>query len=305
MKPRRSILSTPGNIKKMHKKAIDSNVDVIMFDLEDSVSIKDKKKAREIVIKSIKENDFKEKIITVRINSLDTPFAYKDAIEIVEKVGEKIDSIVIPKVNKPSEVGFLSILLDGIEMAKDFKNKIGIEASIETAEGLLNVEKIVSASSRIKTLVFGIADYSASIGAKLISISGHGEKDEEVYPGHRWHFAISRMVMVAKSKDIQVIDAPYGNFKDDIGLKKSALMASAIGCDGKWAIHPNQIKIINETFSPSKEEIERAEKIVSAYKKKKTGAIAVDGRMVDNATINMAQKLFEKSKFIGKRESNS
>ena len=298
MKLRRSILSVPGNIDKMHKKAIESDVDNIMFDFEDSVSIGDKKEARKKVVAFIKNSNFKNKTVTIRINPVDTPFAYKDVIKTVEKIGDKIDAIVIPKVDSAKDIAFIDTLLDGIEAAKKIKKRIGIEASIETARGLLNVDKIVKASDRVETLVFGIADYSASIGAKLISISGHGEKEEEVYPGHRWHFALSRMVMAAKAEGLCVIDAPYGNFKDDVGLRKSATMAAAIGCDGKWAIHPNQINILNEIFSPSKEEIERAKIILKEYKKKKRGAIAIDGKMVDTATINMAKKLFEKAKLL-------
>ena len=301
MKPRRSVLSVPSHIEKMHSKALNSNADVVMLDLEDSVPVDKKKFARALVADAINNLNWNKKTISFRINALDTPFAYRDIIEVVEKAGNKIDSIVIPKVNNAGDIECVSRILDGIEMEFNFKNKISIEASIETPMGLLNIEKIVSASKRIITLVFGIADYSASIGASLISISGHGEKEEEIYPGHRWHFEISRMVMAAKSKNIMVIDAPYGNFKDLDGLKKASTMVAALGCDGKWAIHPMQIDIINEVFSPAKEDIKRAKRVLDAHQSaisKGLGATSLDGRMVDFATIRIAKKLCETAKHL-------
>ena len=192
-------------------------------------------------------------------------------------------------------------MLDGIEMSKGIGKTIGIEASIETAQGLENVTKIANASSRIVTLVFGIADYSASVGARLVSISGHGEKEDEIYPGHRWHFAISRMVMAAKAKGIMAIDAPFGNFKDTEGLKRSGVMACALGCDGKWVIHPDQIDTINQVFSPSQEDIEMATKVLDAFNKAESegrGAVAVEGRMVDQATARLAQQLYEHARYL-------
>ncbi len=301
MKPRRSNLSVPGHVEKMHLKASASNADVIMLDLEDSVPIDSKEQARSQVIRSLQEQDWSKKTVTVRINSLDTPFAYRDLLEVVENAGHIVDSIVIPKVNTAGDISFADRMLDGIEMQKDIASPITIEASIETAEGLLNAAEIAQASNRIATFVFGIADYSASVGARLVSISGHGEKEEELYPGHRWHFTLSRMIMVAKANGCLAIDAPYGNFKDYEGLKRSATMACALGCDGKWAIHPNQIDIINEVFTPSQEEIELAQKVLAAHKEAKSmgkGAVAVEGRMVDQATVRMANQLWEQAKHL-------
>ncbi len=301
MKPRRSILSVPGHVAKMHNKAAMSQADVIMLDLEDSVPLDAKKSARAQIIKSLNELDWKNKIISVRINSLDTPFGYRDLLEIAEEAGHLIDSIVIPKVNCKGDIHFVEKMLSGIEMAFGYSRPIKIEASIETAKGMACVTDIAKASNRLVCLVFGIADYSASIGARLISISGHGEKEEEIYPGHRWHFPISRMVMAAKAFGLMAIDAPYGNFKDIDGLKKSALTACALGCDGKWAIHPAQIEIINNIFSPGQEDIDRAKKVLKAYdmaKNKGKGAVAVDGRMVDMATVRLARRLFEQAKHL-------
>jgi malyl-CoA/(S)-citramalyl-CoA lyase len=251
MKLRRTVLSVPGHVEKMHDKALNSDSDAIMLDLEDSVPVDNKMDARSRIIQSLLSRDWSRKTVLYRMNGLDTPFGYRDLLEVVEAAGPVIDAIVVPKINHPGDIHFVSRMLDGIEMNKGWGRRIGIEASIETAIGLEAVSEIASASDRIQTLVFGVADYSASIGARLVSLSGHGEKEAEIYPGHRWHFAMSRMVMAAKANGLQAIDAPYGNFKDPEGLKQGAAMACALGYDGKWSIHPDQIDIINQTFSPS------------------------------------------------------
>lgn len=301
MKPRRSNLSVPGHLKKMHSKANESQADVVMLDLEDSVPVAEKINARNQVIESLLSLNWEKKTVTVRINALDTPFAYRDLLEIAENAGQVIDAIVIPKVNHPADIFFADRMLNGIEMSNIASTVTGIEASIETAEGLMRAAEIVQASSRVKSLVFGIADYSASIGARLVSISGHGEKEEELYPGHRWHFALSRMVMNAKAHGTLAIDAPYGNFKDLDGLRRSAVMACALGCDGKWAIHPSQIEIINEVFTPSQQDIALAVKVIEANtlaKAQGKGAVAVEGRMVDQATVRLATQLWDQAKYL-------
>ncbi len=301
MKPRRSHLSVPGHIEKMHIKAARSTADVIILDLEDSVPIEAKEKARKQVADSIKSIDWGDKILTFRINSLDTPFAYRDLLEVCEKSGRKITSVVIPKVDHPGDVHFVSRMLDGLEMAMGFDNTIGIEASIESAIGMSLAVEIASASERLVSLVFGIADYTSSIGARLVSLSGHGEREEEIYPGHRWNFELSRIVMAAKANGLLAIDAPYGNFKDIEGLKRSCLMVTSLGCDGKWAIHPDQIEEINRIFSPSSEEIERAQRILAAAKEGEQqglGAVAVDGRMIDQATLRLAKSLYEQAEYL-------
>lgn len=302
MKPRRSNLSVPGHLKKMHGKASESLADVVMLDLEDSVPVDMKAAARDQVIESLRELNWEKKTVTVRINALDTPFAYRDLLEVAEHAGHVIDAIVIPKVNHPGDVYFTDRLLSGIEMSKETGAVVGVEASIETAEGMMRAGEIAGASTRVKTLVFGIADYSASIGARLVSISGHGEKEEELYPGHRWNFALGHMVMNAKAHGCLAIDAPYGNFKDLEGLRRSAVMASALGCDGKWAIHPSQIDVINEVFTPSQEEIALAAKVIEAIAQagaEGKGAVAVEGRMVDQATVRLASQLWQQARYLG------
>jgi citrate lyase beta subunit len=302
MKTNRSVLSIPGHVPKMHLKASQSSADVIMLDLEDSVPQEAKEAARSQVLESLQNIDWQKKKVTVRINGLDTPFAYRDLLDLVEVAGEKLHTIVIPKVNHPGDIHFVERMLNGIELGRQLSGTIGIEASIETAEGLAEVRAIAKASRRLQTLVFGIADYSASVGARLVSISGHGENEADIYPGHRWHFALSRMIMAAKANGLLAIDAPYGHFKDNEGLQRSAVMAGALGCDGKWAIHPNQLEDINRIFSPSTEDIDRAITILLAAKTAKQqsrGAIAVDGRMIDRATVRLAQRLYDQALHLG------
>jgi len=303
MKPRRSILSVPGHVEKMHVKAAQSRADVIMLDLEDSVPLQFKEAARGQVIRSLQNMDWQTRTVAVRINGLDSAFAYRDLLEVVENAGRVLDAVVVPKVEHPGDIHFVDRMLAGIEKALNLSQTLGIEATIETARGLAAVQPIAQASPRLKTLVFGIADYSASVGARLVSLSGHGENEEALYPGHRWHYALSRMVMAAKANGLLAIDAPYGNFKDPAALERSAVMACALGCNGKWAIHPDQIETINQVFSPSQEEIDRASKILEAAavaQNQGRGAVAVEGRMVDQATVRLARQLYDQAVDLGK-----
>ena len=301
MRPRRSILSVPGHLAKMHQKAALSEADVIMLDLEDSVPWEEKERARQCVIQSLSALDWGRRTVTVRVNSTDTPFAYRDVIDVAAAAGSLIDSVVLPKTDHPGDVYFVSRLLDGIEKEQGIENPIGIEAIIESASGLAHVEGIARSSRRLQTLVFGIADFSASIGARLVSLSGHGE-DESVYPGHRWHFAMSRLVMAAKANQLLAIDAPYGNFKDHKGLEASAVMSCALGFDGKWAIHPAQIGLINRVYAPAPADIQRARKVIEAFEQAQQvgrGAAALEGRMIDHATYRLARQMRDQAKFLG------
>lgn len=289
----------PGHKEKMHAKAAASLADVVMLDLEDSVPVDEKATARDVVIGSLGTLDFGSKTVHLRINSVDTPFAYRDLVRVVEAVGDRLDAVVVPKVNHEGDIHFVSRLLDGVEMAFGLARRIGIQACIETAEGLARVREIAGCDSRISSLAFGIADYQASIGAELISLSGHGENEEAVYPGHRWHFPVSRMVMAAKAHGVLALDAPFGNFRDPDGLAKSAGLARALGCDGKWVIHPDQVDIVNRAFTPGNEEIQRARRILDAAGAETRGAVAVEGRMVDLATIRIARRVWDQAIFLG------
>jgi citrate lyase beta subunit len=287
---------------KMHGKARTSHADVIMLDMEDSVPFDGKLQARETIIRSLLETDWGDKTLTVRINGLDTPFGYRDLLEVAEAAGSKLNAVVIPKVHSAGDIHFVSRMLDGIEMNNRIDHSIGIEASIESAEGLENVSEIAAASPRLISLVFGIADFSASIGARLVSISGHGENESDIYPGHRWHYAMSCIVTAAKARGLIAIDSPYGNFRDMDGLSRSAVMTCSLGYDGKWAIHPDQIATINAVFSPSQADIDLAQKVLEAYRQAKEegrGAVAMDGRMIDNATVRLAQRVWNQAEKLG------
>ncbi|MDH3554682.1 MAG: CoA ester lyase, partial [Deltaproteobacteria bacterium] len=261
---------------------------------------------RSKIIGALKDHDWGDKVRAYRINGLDTPFAYRDVIDVVEQAGEDIDVIVIPKVEKAADVQFVDLLLSQIEMNVGLKKTIGLEASIETALGMLNVKEIAFASPRLETLVFGIADYGASLTMPASGISGHGDAEEDLM--HRWHFPLSRMVMAAKAAGLAAIDAPFGDFKDETGLKKSCQQAASLGYDGKWAIHPAQLETINETFTPSAEDISRAQIILKAYEAVKAsgeGATALDGKMVDAASVRLAQVTYEQARRLGLVEEES
>ena len=297
---RRSVLSVPGSSDKMITKSLELPADEIMLDLEDGVALEEKEGARAKIVRALKDYDWGDRVRAYRINGLDTPFAYGDIIDVVEQAGENIDIIVIPKVEKAADVQFVDLLLRQIEMNVGLKKTIGLEASIETALGMLNVKEIAFASPRLETLVFGIADYGASLTMPSSDVSGHGDAEEGLR--HRWHFPMSRMVMAAKAAGLAAIDAPYGDFRDEAGLKKSCQQAASLGYDGKWAIHPAQLDTINNTFTPNAEDISRARMILQAYEEGKAsgeGATALDGKMVDAASVRLAQVTYEQARRLG------
>ena len=288
----RSELAVPGSSPKMFEKAITSNADVVFLDLEDAVSPQDKIPSRQNIIKAIKEMNWKEKgkTISIRINSLDTYYMYRDVIEIVEEVGEKIDTILIPKAGSASDVYMVDCLLAQIEDNKKFKNKIGIECLIETALGMSNIKEIAKSSERLEALHFGVADYAASLKARTVIIGGLNPD----YPGDQWHHGLSQLVMICRAYGLRAIDGPFGDFNDKEAYIASAKRAAAIGFDGKWAIHPSQIDLANEVFSPPEKEVNKAIRILEELEKAANegkGAAQLDGRMIDAASARMAENV--------------
>ena len=261
----RSELAVPGSSPKMFEKAITSKADVVFLDLEDAVSPQDKIPSRQNIIKAIKEMNWKEKgkTISIRINSLDTHYMYRDVIEIVEEVGEKIDTILIPKAGSASDVYMVDCLLAQIEDNKKFKNKIGIECLIETALGMSKIKEIAKSSKRLEALHFGVADYAASLKARTVIIGGLNPD----YPGDQWHHGLSQLVMTCRAYGLRAIDGPFGDFNDKEAYIASAKRAAAIGFDGKWAIHPSQIDLANEVFSPPEKEVSKAIRILEELEK--------------------------------------
>jgi len=288
---RRSLLSVPANREKMVQKALGLPADVVMLDLEDSVPVEEKDSARAAVVEALRSGDWHGKVRAYRMNDMGTPFAYRDVIDVVEAVGDRVDVIVVPKVNDPAEIKALDYLLTQIEQRMGLKNRIGLEASIETAQGMARACEIAASSERLEALVFGVADYGASVGMPSRGMSGHGDAEVD-YPGHRWHYPLSRMVMAAKAAGLAAMDAPYGDFRDEEGLRRSCALSRALGYDGKWAIHPAQLEAINAVFTPDEEDVKRALRIVEAYEEARSrgaGSVAVDGKMVDAASVRLAR----------------
>ncbi|HEX6390434.1 MAG TPA: CoA ester lyase, partial [Solirubrobacteraceae bacterium] len=258
---RRSCHAVPGSSERFLAKAASLDADEVFLDLEDAVAESEKARARELVIGALGQ-DFGRATVVVRVNGTDTPHYYRDLIDVVEQAGDRLHAIMLPKVRTPGDVEMTDKLLTGIERAHGLPaGAIGIEAQIEDATGLLACEAIAAASPRMETLIFGPGDYSAAVGIPITTIGGTPDH----YPGDHLNYVYSRLVVAARAVGIQAIDGPYAAFDDDDGLRERARLARALGMDGKWTIHPGQIAIVNEVFSPAREQWERAEAMLAAY----------------------------------------
>ncbi|MDQ3825830.1 MAG: CoA ester lyase [Actinomycetota bacterium] len=286
----RSELAVPGSNTTFIDKAANSAADVVFLDLEDAVAPPDKEQARRNVIEALRDIDWaaKGKTVSVRINGLDTHYMYRDVVDIMEQAGDRLHTILVPKVGVPADLYCVETLVTQIEQAKGYEGKVGIEALIETALGMANVEAIAAAPGRLEALHFGVADYAASNRARTVSIGGLNPN----YPGDQWHFALSRMIVACRAYGLRPIDGPFGDYSDPDGFRASARRAAALGCEGKWAIHPRQIELANEVFSPPEDEVDRARRIIDALRQAEAqgkGAASVDGKMIDAASERMAQ----------------
>jgi len=295
----RSELAVPGSSPEMFEKALNSKADYIFLDLEDAVSPLDKVTARQNIIKALKEINWKEKgkTISVRINSPDTHYMYRDLVDIVEEVGEKLDTILLPKAGTASDVYMIDCLLTQIETSKNLKNKIGIECLIETALGMSNIKEIAKSSKRLEALHFGVADYAASLRARTVVIGGLNPD----YPGDQWHHGLSQLVMTCRAYGLRAIDGPFGDFNDPNAYIEAAKRGAAIGIEGKWAIHPSQIELANKVFSPPLSEVTKAKRILEELDKAAKagkGAAQLDGRMIDAASARMAENIVNIDKQI-------
>ncbi|SET56455.1 beta-methylmalyl-CoA/L-malyl-CoA lyase [Nitrosomonas marina] len=287
-------LAVPGSSPEMFEKALKSGVDFVFLDLEDAVAPDDKLQARKNIIQAINDLDWKGHGVTVsvRINGLDTQFMVRDVVDLVEQAGDKINTLLIPKVGVYADVYMVEAMVSQLEMQQGLKNRIGLEALIETALGMANVEDIACNGSRgrLEALHFGVADYAASNRARTTNIGGLNPD----YPGDQWHFAISRMTVACRAYGLRPIDGPFGDIKDPEGYKLAARRAAALGCEGKWAIHPTQIALANEVFTPPEAEVEKAKRILAALKDAAAqgkGAAALDGRLIDAASERMASNV--------------
>ena len=298
----RSELAVPGSSPEMFEKALNSKADYIFLDLEDAVSPMDKVTARQNVIKALKDIDWREKgkTISVRINSPDTHYMYKDLVDIVEEVGERLDTILLPKAGTASDVYMIDCLLTQIETNKKLKNKIGIECLIETALGMSNIKEIAKSSERLEALHFGVADYAASLRARTVVIGGLNPN----YPGDQWHHGLSQLVMTCRAYGLRAIDGPFGDFNDPDAYIEAAKRGAAIGIEGKWAIHPSQIELANKVFSPPSSEVTKAKRILEELDKAAKagkGAAQLDGRMIDAASARMAENIVNIDKQINNK----
>ncbi len=287
-------LAVPGSNPGMFEKALNSGVDFVFLDLEDAVAPDDKVQARKNVIQALNDLDWKGHGITVsvRINGLDTQYMVRDVVDLVEQAGSKIDTLLIPKAGVYADVYMVEAMVTQLEKQQGLTNRIGLEALIETALGMANVEDIArhGATARLEALHFGVADYAASNRARTTNIGGLNPD----YPGDQWHFAISRMIVACRAYGLRPIDGPFGDIKDPDGYALAAKRAAALGCEGKWAIHPTQIELANDVFTPPEREIEKAKRILAALKEAAAqgkGAAALDGRLIDAASERMANNV--------------
>jgi len=280
----------------MVEKALASEAEGVFLDLEDAVAPDNKAEAREDVARALSEVDWRGRPTLFRANALDTPYFYRDLIEVVEEAGGALDGVMVPKVNRPEDLHAVSTLLSQLELATGLEpGKIKLEAQIESAEGLINADTIARATPRLEALHFGPGDFAASLHIPQTSIGVMDEWDE-AYPGHRFHYAMQRIVVAARAAGLRVLDGPVADYGDEEGLRRSCLIARSLGFDGKWCIHPAQIAVINEVFSPTDKEVEWAKKVVAAYEEANaagSGSVSVDGQMVDAASIKIARNTLD------------
>jgi len=291
----RSMLFVPASRWSMIVKAANSAADAVCIDLEDSVAVEEKTASRNNVIRAFQELDFGKRRRIFRVNGLDTPFTYRDVIEVVEAAGERVDLVMLPKANSASDVAFVDQLLSQIEMHRGFQRRIGIEAQIETASGFVWLREIAQSSSRLESLIFGPGDYSASVRMPSSSIGGFDEHDE-AYPGHRWHSVMHGIVATARAFNLRCMDGPYAAYQDAGGFERSCRIARSMGFDGKQCIHPGQLAGANAAFGPSAEEFAEAEQVVRAYEEAVAsgrGAATHKGKMIDAANLRMARVVLE------------
>jgi malyl-CoA/(S)-citramalyl-CoA lyase len=308
----RSELAVPGSNPGLFEKAAASAADIVFLDVEDAVAPDDKEQARKNIIAGLNEINWGAKTMMVRINGLDTHYMYRDVVDIVEAC-PRLDMILIPKVGVPADVYAIDMLVTQIEAAKKRQKRIGFEVLIETALGMANVEAIAQSSKRLEAMSFGVADYAASTRARTTVIGGvnpdYGVLTDKDAKGERqyfwadpWHAAQTRMMVACRAYGLRPIDGPFGDFSDPDAFIAAANRVAVLGYEGKWAIHPSQIDLANKVFTPSDAEVNKARRIVAAMAdaaKAGKGAVSLDGRLIDIASIRMAEALLAKADSIG------
>jgi len=310
----RSQLTVPGSNPRFVEKARSVPADIILFDLEDAVAPDEKEKARKTVVEALHDLDWGGRTLSLRVNGLDTPYTYRDVIEVVEQAGDRLDLLMLPKVGTAADVYAIDVLLTQIEARLRFGRRIGMEVLIESALGMENIADIARASPRLESLHLGPGDYAASIGARTMSIGRphplyHVLTDADeagaraAHWNDMWHFPLSRLVLAARAAGLRPVDGPYADFKDEEGFRAAANRAAVLGLEGKWTIHPSQVALANEIFTPSTAEVEKARRILLAMEEAQssgTGAVVLDGRMIDIASIRQAESIVRKADAIGR-----
>jgi citrate lyase subunit beta / citryl-CoA lyase len=294
VRARRSELATPASSEKMCVKAASSGADLVFLDLEDACAPSAKEGARSIAVAALTEQDWGRTVRAVRVNGLETHWCHDDIIEVVTGARDALDVLIVPKARTARDVWWVDVLLTQLETKLGLDRRIALEVLIEDAEGLANAVEIARSSDRLEALIFGAGDLSGSLRARV-----DGNFDPVgAYPGDFWHFARAQVVMAARVAGIDAIDAPYPAYQDPDGYRRSAVHASLLGFDGKWAIHPSQIPIANEVFAPTPEEVEEARQAIETYRAAEAGgvgAIGRDGRLVDAAHMRLAHNILHKS----------
>ncbi len=297
---RRSVLACPGSNPRMMEKAAASAADEVFLDLEDACAPLEKPGARAKVVEALKSHDWGRKVKVVRINQVTSQYAYRDILEVVEGAGSILDCIMVPKVQNTGDVAFVDRALTQLEQELGLEpGRIAIEAQIEDAAGLVNVDQIATASRRVETIIFGPADFSASMQLPSLTVAG-GSPD---YPGDVFHYVLFRLAVAARAAGIQVIDGPYLAIRDVEGYGVAARKAAALGYDGKWCLHPDQIAPCNEAFTPTQQQFDRAVQILDAYKHatevERRGAVMLGDEMIDEASRKMATQFFLRGQAAG------
>ena len=300
--PRRSCLSIPGSSEKMLGKGPGIPADMVFLDLEDSVAPLEKEAARAKVVDAVKNQDWGEKVLCVRINAWDTEWTAYDVMEVVGRAGPRLEEVMLPKVQSAAEVVALDLLLNQVESAAGLPaGHIGIEAQIETARGLIDVEEICAASPRLETIIFGPADFAASMEMPVLT----GGVQIPEYPGDHFHYVFNKILMAGRANGLQVIDGPYLKVRDPDGFRDYCQRTRILGYDGKWALHPDQVTILNEVFSPTQEQFDRAHAILDAYREategtgERKGAVMFGDEMIDEASRKMALKFVARGERAG------
>ncbi|MBB4929514.1 citrate lyase subunit beta/citryl-CoA lyase [Lipingzhangella halophila] len=304
---RRSVLAVPGSNPRFIDKARGLPVDAFFLDLEDAVASAEKENAREAAVAALNEGGWEGRIRTVRVNDLTTAWTYRDVITVVEGAGANLDCLVLPKVTSASQVRWLDILLTQIERAVGLEpGRIGIEAQIEDARGLIDVDDIAAASPRLESLVYGPADFMASINMKTLVV---GEQPQGYDTGDAYHYILMRILMAARANGLQAIDGPYLQVRDVDAFRRSAGRTAALGFDGKWVLHPAQVDAANEIYAPGQDDYDHAELILDAYdhatRVQRRGAVMLGDEMLDEASRKMALVVAAKGRAAGMRREKS